>query len=117
VPILRRAPPVAPPARLALALVDRIGMNMLIERTAPKAPPIRMPKGGTFRTVAVVPPPRPASAAAAAAAAAAARVVPSPSLLLVATPHSNLPTPALPPRRQHRPAPAQPTPLALRWRP
>ena len=115
VPILRRAPPVAPPARLALALVDRMGMNVLIERTAPKAPPIRMPKGGTFRTVAVVPPPRPASAAA--AAAAAARVVPSPSLLLVATPHSNLPTPALPPRRQHRPAPAQPTPLALRWRP
>ena len=113
----RRAPPVAPPARLALALVDRMGMNMLIERTAPKAPPIRLPKGGTFRTVAVVPPPRPASAAAAAAAAAAARVVPSPSLLLVATPHSNLPTPALPPRRQHRPAPAQPTPLALRWRP
>ena len=109
-----RAPPVAPPARLALALVDRMGINVL-ERTAPKAPPIRMPKGGAFRTVAVVPPPRPASAAA--AAAAAARVVPSPSLLLVATPHSNLPTPALPPRRQHRPAPAQPTPLALRWRP
>ena len=110
-PILRPAPP----APLALALLNRMGINVTtLQRAAPKARPVRLPKGGTFRTVTVVPPPRPASAAAA-AAAAAPRVVPSPSLLLVATPHSNLPTPAPPPQRQHRAAPAQPTPL--RWRP